>query len=236
MRVALLEDDPDQSEVLRIWLEGAGHHVHVYARSKDFLREVARESFDVLLLDWMVPGMSGVEALKWLRANLSERVPAILITLRDAEEDVVAGLAAGADDYLVKPPRKLELLARIEAVMRRTQGAPVTQGPMRCGDLVLDPVTRGATVDSVAVDLTQKEFDVAFFMLKNIGRVLSRGHLLEAVWGQSSELNTRTVDKHISRVRTQLRLVPERGWRLVAVFAHGYRLERIEGTANTADT
>ena len=133
MRIAVLEDDVEQSKVLRIWLEGAGHAVHEFSLSKDFLRHVARESFDLFLIDWMVPDMPGIEALKRVRANLPERVPAILITLRDAEDDVVAGLSAGADDYLVKPPRKFELLARIDAVVRRAQPA-MPSIRAACGD------------------------------------------------------------------------------------------------------
>lgn len=224
----MLEDDPDQAQVVRLWLEGAGHIVHAISRSRDFLRLTARESFDVFLIDWMIPDISGLEALKRLRENSAVRVPAILITLRDAEEDIVAGLAAGADDYLVKPPRKLELLARIEAVARRSRPSD-RAAAVQIGSLAPDPATGKASLDGVAVDLTQKEFDLAFFLFRNLGRVLSRGHLLESVWGKTSELNTRTVDKHISRLRTQLRMVPKQGWRLAAVFQHGYRLERLEG-------
>jgi two-component system response regulator RegX3 len=154
-------------------------------------------------------------------------VPAILITLRDAEEDIVAGLTAGADDYLVKPPRKLELLARIEAVLRRAQPAGQGKEVIAVGNISLDPGKRVATLNGGAVEMTQREFELAVFLFRNMGRMLSRGHLLEAVWGQTSELNTRTVDKHVSRVRTQLKLTPEQGWRLGAVFQHGYRLERL---------
>ena len=226
MRIALLEDDRDQILLLRGWLEGAGHSVHAYERGGDFLREVARESFDVFLLDWMIPDKSGMEVLDWVRANLKESVPVLFVTARDAEEDIVSVLQAGADDYMVKPLRKAELIARINAVARRTRPA-AHDAVTEYGEYRIDTVRRSISRRGEEIDLTHKDFDLAVFLFRNLGRLLSRGHIFEAVWGQSAEINTRTIDTHVSRLRTRLSLTPENGWRLVAVYQHGYRLERL---------
>jgi two-component system response regulator RegX3 len=226
MRIALLEDDRDQIVLLRNWLEGAGHNLHSFERGGDFLRDVARESYDFFLLDWMIPDKSGTEVLAWIRANLKERVPVVFVTARDAEEDIVSVLQAGADDYMVKPLRKAELLARINAVVRRTR--PEKEDELvEFGDYRIDPQRRCILRRGEEIDLTQKDFDLAVFLFHNQGRLLSRGHIFEAVWGQSSEINTRTIDTHVSRLRTRLGLVPENGWRLGAVYQHGYRLEQL---------
>ncbi|MSQ51908.1 MAG: response regulator transcription factor [Betaproteobacteria bacterium] len=227
MRIALLEDDRDQIALLRGWLEGAGHSLHAYERGRDFLREVARESFDVFLIDWMIPDKSGVEVLAWVRANIKERVPVLFVTARDAEDDIVSVLQSGADDYLVKPLRKMELLARMEAVLRRTRPADAEDEVTEYGEFRIDAARRSIAWRGEDIDLTQKDFDLAVFLFRNQGRLLSRNHLFEAVWGKSTEINSRTIDTHVSRLRTRLGLTPENGWRLGAVYQHGYRLERL---------
>jgi DNA-binding response OmpR family regulator len=228
MRIALLEDDRDQILLLRGWLEGAGHSLHAYERGGDFLREVTRESFDVFLLDWMIPDKSGMEVLAWVRANIKERVPVLFVTARDAEEDIVSVLQAGADDYMVKPLRKAELLARINAVARRARPADTPEPVAEYGEYRIDSARRRISRLGQDIELTQKDFDLAVFLFHNLGRLLSRGHIFEAVWGQSAEINTRTIDTHVSRLRTRLGLNPEHGWRLGAVYQHGYRLERLQ--------
>jgi len=228
MRIALLEDDRDQIVLLRGWLEGAGHSLHGFERGRDFLREVARESFDFFLLDWMIPDKSGTEVLAWIRANLKERVPVLFVTARDSEEDIVAVLQAGADDYMVKPLRRLELLARINAVARRVRPESREDDVTEYGEFRVDITRRSITRNGGDIELTQKDFDLAVFLFRNLGRLLSRGHIFEAVWGQSAEINTRTIDTHVSRLRTRLGLLPENGWRLGAVYQHGYRLEKLQ--------
>ena len=232
MRIALLEDDADQAELICAWLRAAGHSCHAFALGKDLLREAQRETFDLFLLDWEVPGMSGAEVLVWIRANVAEPVPVLFVTARQREEDIVHALSHGADDYMVKPLGKLELLARIEALARRAhpkRGA--AEGVLDFGRLSVDCRGREVKLNGKAVAMTQKDYELALFLLRNIGRLLSRGHILEAVWGQSADINTRTVDTHISRIRGKLQLTPENGWRLSAVYQHGYRLERVEAGA-----
>lgn len=231
MRFGLLEDDPLQSEMLATWLREAGHDVHCFATARDFMRIAARESFDFFLLDSVLPDHSGHEVLQWLRKDRSNDTPAVFVTARDAEDEVVAGLTGGADDYIVKPVRRGELLARVEAVMRR--GRPQgTEPVLEAGPYRFDIAHKAAQLDGQPVDLTDKEFDLAVFLFRNLGRLVSRGHLLEAVWGRNPSLATRTVDTHVSRVRTKLELRPERGFRLAPAYNFGYRLERLDGEAS----
>jgi DNA-binding response OmpR family regulator len=231
MRIALLEDEQDQADLVSTWLKAAGHSCHVYALGKDLMREAQRETFDLFLLDWGVPGMSGAEVLVWIRANIADPVPVLFVTARQREEDIVHALSSGADDYMVKPLSKLELLARISALARRTRASPQGEEVLEYGRLTVDCRNRQVKLDGENVAMTQKDYELAVFLLRNVGRLLSRGHILEAVWGQSAEINTRTVDTHVSRIRGKLQLNPEHGWRLSAIYQHGYRLERIAAAA-----
>lgn len=232
MRIALLEDEQDQADLVSTWLKAAGHGCHVYALGKDLVREAQRETFDLFLLDWEVPGMSGAEVLVWIRANLDEPVPVLFVTARQREEDIVHALTSGADDYMIKPLGKLELLARIDALARRVRASPPqAEEVIECGRLSVDCRSRQVNLDGQPVAMTQKDYELTVFLLRNIGRLLSRGYILEAVWGQSAEINTRTVDTHVSRIRGKLQLAPEHGWRLSAVYQHGYRLERVAAAA-----
>jgi two-component system response regulator RegX3 len=232
MRIALLEDEQDQADLVSAWVKAAGHNCHVFMRGKDLVREAQRETFDLFLLDWEVPGMSGAEVLVWIRANIAEPVPVLFVTARQREEDIVHALSSGADDYMVKPLGKLEVLARIDALARRARPSQrADEGLLEFGRLSVDGRNRQVRLDGREVTMTQKDYELAVFMLRNIGRLLSRGHILEAVWGQSAELNTRTVDTHVSRIRGKLELTPESGWRLSAVYQHGYRLERVAAAA-----
>jgi two-component system, OmpR family, response regulator RegX3 len=228
MRIALLEDDQDQADLVRTWLEAAGHNCHVYMLGKDLVHEVQRETFDLFLLDWEVPGMSGAEVLLWIRANIAEPVPVLFVTARQREEDIVHALSNGADDYMVKPLGKLELLARIDALARRARTSQrPDEGVLDFGRLSVDCRSRQVKLDAQVVTMTQKDYELTVFLLRNVGRLLSRGYIMEAVWGQTADLNTRTIDTHVSRIRGKLQLTPEYGWRLSAVYQHGYRLEQV---------
>jgi DNA-binding response OmpR family regulator len=225
VRIAMLEDDPAQAQVMQEWLAAAGHACHVFDTSRPLLAALRRESFDLLVLDWQVPDLSGIEVLRRVRADLEERVPVLFVTGRDAERDIVEALEAGADDYLVKPPRRLELVSRVHALWRRTAGAQAEPKVLEHPPYRLDFAERRAYLDGAPVELTPKEFEVAWVLFGHLGRLTSRGHLLEAVWGHGSEVTTRTVDSHVSRMRAKLDLRPERGFRLVSVYGYGYRLE-----------
>lgn len=227
MRIALLEDDPAQRDLVKLWLDGSGHICHAYSRSRDFMRTLTRDTFDMLLIDWELPDINGDRVLEWVREHVHEYVPVMFATARDEEEDICRILHAGADDYLVKPLRKNELLARVEALGRRGKPPVAHNEPLRVGDFEIDFESRVLRRNGAPVLLTQKDFDLAVFLFRNVGNLLSRGHILETVWGRNPDLNTRTVDTHISRLRSKLNLVPEHGWRLTAVYQQGYRLEPV---------
>lgn len=232
MRIALLEDNPADAEQIRQCLTRAGHQVHTYGNGKEIAAELRHESFDLLLLDWNTPGMNGHQVLQWVREQPAlHGLPVIFVTAEDSELNVVQGLNEGADDYLTKPVRCAELMARIAAVLRRLNIATQVARPLlEYGDWTLDPRDKRVHFRHEEVVLTSKEFDLAYFLFSNLGRLLSRGHLLESVWGMAVTVPTRTVDTHISKVRTQCRLFPENGLRLVSVYGYGYRLEAVPGT------
>ncbi|MGI9317375.1 MAG: response regulator transcription factor [bacterium] len=228
MRIAILEDDRDQADLLKLWLEEEDHQCTAYYDGNAFVRGYSRDSFDVVLLDWMVPELSGINVLRHLRSHLDPVVPVVFITQRDAEEDIVEALEAGADDYIAKPIRQAETMARINAIARRVgYGDDNTADNYDFAPYSIDTRTREVCYQGEPVEMTQKEYELTLFLFKNLGRVISRGHLLEMVWGTSSKINTRTVDTHISRLRAKLQLDEQESWKLTSVYRHGYRLENI---------
>ena len=225
MRIAILEDDPDQLALLTRWLTIAGHHVHGYPLGNEVLKFAGRESFDLFVLDWEVPDVSGVQVLRWIRASLSKTVPILFVTVRDTEEDIVHALTEGADDYMIKPARQSELLARVGALLRRAYPQK-EETQLVLPPYEFDTLRHRASMNGLAVDLTPKEFELAVLLFRNIGRLMSRGHLQEAVWGHKRNLATRSVDTHVSQVRKKLGLASESGFRIVPVYNYGYRLEQ----------
>lgn len=226
MRIAILEDDQDQADLLTVWLEEANHQCDVFPDGNAFVRAYKQDSYDLVLLDWMVPKLSGLDVLKHLRAHVDTVVPVVFITQRDSEDDIVKALESGADDYMAKPVRHKETMARVNAIARRMGfGDEHTSDNYDVPPYKIDTRLRHVTLNDDIVDMTQKEYELTLFMFKNLGRVISRGHLLEMVWGTSSKLNTRTVDTHVSRLRSKLKLDEQEHWQLTSVYRHGYRLE-----------
>ena len=224
MRVGLLEDDADHAALMTRALRGAGHSCQVYATGGRFLQAIVHETFDVLVLDWMLPDMTGIDVLDKLRHG-ENRTPVIFVTSRDAEEDLVHALNHGADDFLVKPARTLELLARLDALKRRAENLVGTRS-LSVAPYQFDQAGSVARIEGEIVELTQRQFQLALVLFRNSGRLLSRQYLLEAVWGLNAQVQTRTLDIHVSQLRNALRL-PENGWRITSVYAHGYRLEAL---------
>ena len=226
MKIALLEDDDSQAAVVLAYLSAISHASKRYATGQDFIKAAKAENFDLYILDWLIPDMSGEDVLLWLRNKLRTDRPVLFLTAMSAQEHIVRALEQGADDYVVKPVQMGEFLARITALNRRYR-KPVQMERMDFGRLELDLLRRDATLDGTDVRLTEREFDVALYLMKHLGELVSRTNLLAAVWGTNPDINTRTIDTHISRVRVKLGLYPENGWRLSSVYGHGYRLERL---------
>lgn len=228
IRVGILEDDKDQSALLQLWLSDAGYDVAACADGPAFIRTAQSRGFDLMILDWMVPGMDGLEVLEWVRLNIQERVPVVFLTARGEEKQIVKALDAGADDYVTKPARSAELLARVGSLARRSGLTAEQPETLEIGEFVFDRKLDQVMKNGESVALTSREFKLAWFLFNNLSKILSRDYLLRHIWNINSAVNTRTVDTHISRLRSKLGLRPENGWKLSSVYHHGYRLEQID--------
>ena len=229
MRIALLEDDAEIGRQIEQTTFGAGHSCQIFRTGRTLVTSLRRDSYDLLLLDWNLPDTSGYEVLRWARENLDPCPPVMMITSRSDDEDVVSALEAGADDYVVKPFEPGVLAARIKALLRRSYAEePQALGREELHGVTFDHSDCTVSLHGEEFTLTAKEFALAVVLFRNVHRAMSRTHLLEAVWGRNPDLATRTLDVHISRLRTRLGLRPERGFRLTPVYNYGYRLEVVE--------
>ena len=221
--ILLVEDEPAIQELIAVNLEHAGHHV-IRANDAESALGIVRNALpDLLLIDWMLPGMSGVALARQMRQDERTRaIPIILLTARGTESDKVAGLEAGADDYVTKPFSPRELLARIKAVLRR-RAPQMTDDPVELGGLRLEPETHRVYGAKRALELGPTEFRLLHFLLTHAERVHSRPQLLDQVWGDHVFVEERTVDVHIRRLRKALE--PSGHDRLIeTVRGSGYRL------------
>ncbi len=183
------------------------------------------KAFDLLLIDWLLPDVSGLEVMAWAKDHLAPVPPIIMITARVAEKDIVEGLTAGADDYVTKPIHDDILKARVEAVLRRTYGASVMRNVEAYGDYIFDVRGRTLTNRTRPVVTTNKEFALALLLFRNLNRPLSRTHIMDVVWPVIRDTTSRTLDAHISQIRLALDLRPANGFRLSSIYGFGYRLE-----------
>jgi len=227
MRIAYLEDDVAAAAMICGWLQEAGFDVVWFNNGTDCARAMESERFDLCLFDWVLPDLLGTEVLARIQMKLRQSAPPVIFTTgRDSEEDIVSALMAGADDYIIKPVSRAVLLARLNAVLRRA-GLPNSTIPVQAfGRLSVDHARRQFSLDNQLLSLTERETDLALYFFRHIGRMLSRDHLIQVVWRLVPEVDTRTVDVHVSALRRKLKLAPEFGWRLVSVYRYGYRLER----------
>lgn len=204
VNILVVEDEPAIQELIAVNLEHAGHHV-IRARDAEGALGIVRNALpDLMLIDWMLPGMSGVALAKQLRQDERTRgIPIILLTARSEEQDKVVGLEAGADDYVTKPFSPRELIARIKAVLRR-RAPQMTDDPVAVGGLKLDPSTRRVFGNQAQLSLGPTEFRLLHFLMTHAERVHSRAQLLDQVWGDHVFVEERTVDVHIRRLRKAL--------------------------------
>ena len=205
-KLLLVEDDPSLSELLEYRFANEGYGVRTTADGDEALLLAAEDVPDLVILDWMIEGTSGIEVCRRLRRDkTTAHVPIIMLTAREAEDDRIRGLETGADDYLTKPFSPRELLARVSAVMRRIR--PVLAGEsIEVGDLTLDPVAHKVTRRGRVLKLGPTEYRLLKFFMESPGRVFSRNQLLDGVWGTESDIELRTVDVHIRRLRKALEI------------------------------
>ncbi|MRD48917.1 response regulator [Caenimonas koreensis DSM 17982] len=225
-RFAIVEDDPAQRDLLQHIAKSLGATSEAFGSGEALLKALQRDTFDLLMVDWNLPGIQGPDIVSTVRAQLGLDFPIILITSRALESEVVTGLKAGADDYVTKPVRPMELAARIQAALRRAYPEPRTER-REFGLYTFDMVNRVALLRGEAVDLQPREFDLAVFMFANTGRLLSRAHLLESGLHANPDTLSRSLDTHISRLRVKLAVGPANGFKLASVYGMGYRLDEV---------
>jgi two-component system alkaline phosphatase synthesis response regulator PhoP len=222
LRIVIIEDEPDIASLIKLYLEKAGYRVTHFSDGAKGYADIKRNRPDLLVLDLMLPGMDGLEICKKVRANdETASLPILMLTAKGEEVDKVLGLELGADDYLTKPFSPRELVARVKALLRRTQ--PVeTNSVLKYGSLTLDPVRHEVRINEKEVSLTSKEFGLLEVLLKHRGRVQTRDALLNHVWGYDYFGTTRTVDVHIGRIREKIPLLADA---IVTVKSLGYKIK-----------
>jgi two-component system response regulator RegX3 len=224
-RVLVVEDEESFSDALSYMLRKEGFEVSVAATGTSALTQFDRTGADIVLLDLMLPEMSGTEVCRQLRQRSA--VPIIMVTARDSEIDKVVGLEIGADDYVTKPYSPRELVARIRAVLRRqgADAAEVTTPTLAAGPVRMDVERHVVTVDGGSVQLPLKEFELLELLLRNAGRVLTRGQLIDRVWGADYVGDTKTLDVHVKRLRSKVEPEPSAPRYIVTVRGLGYKFE-----------
>jgi len=223
-RILLVEDEIALSDPLSFLLEREGYEVEVAADGRDALDAFDRDGADLVLLDLMLPGLPGTEVCRELRNRSS--VPIIMLTAKDSEIDIVVGLELGADDYVTKPYSTRELLARVRAVLRRrVEASDFDDSVLEAGRVRMDVDRHTVEVDGVAVPMPLKEFELLELLMRNAGRVLTRGQLIDRVWGSDYFGDTKTLDVHIKRIRSKIEVSPSEPVQLVTVRGLGYRFE-----------
>ena len=225
-RVLIVEDDAHIAELLRMHLRDEGYAVEHAADGHAGLRELERGSWDALILDLMLPGVDGLEICRRAR-SMTRYTPIIITSARSSEVHRILGLELGADDYLAKPFSVLELVARVRALLRRTdalaRNARLESGRLDLGSLRIDPVAREVEVDGRRVELTPREFDLLYHFIKNPEKVFSRLDLLNQVWGYQHDGYEHTVNTHINRLRAKIEADPADPTRILTVWGKGYR-------------
>lgn len=221
--VLVVDDEPTIAEVVSRYLERAGYSTRVAADGAQALEAVASQRPDLVVLDLMLPGIDGLEVMRRLRQPGRERIALILLTAKGEESDRVIGLRLGADDYVVKPFSPAELVARVDAVLRRVDTSPAYEDPLECSDMTIDPGSRRVHVRGEEVQLTQREFDVLLFLARHPGQVFSRNQLMDSIWHYSFYTDTSTVTVHIRRLRAKIELDPPQPRHIETVWGVGYR-------------
>ena len=221
--VLVVDDEPTIGEIVSRYLERAGYDAEVVPDGNAALDAFARRRPDLVVLDLMMPGIDGLEVMRRMREQQGARVAIILLTARGEESDRITGLQLGADDYVVKPFSPGELVARVNAVLRRHDPATALAPPVAIDDLVIDPESREATREREPLLLTQREFDLLLFLAQHPGKAFSREQLMDHVWRFSYYTDTSTVTVHIRRLRAKIERDPDQPKYIETVWGTGYR-------------
>ncbi|MCD6437191.1 MAG: response regulator transcription factor [Halomonas sp.] len=225
MHIGVLEDDLDQQAFIEQCLTSVEHQVSLFSRASELRRATQEKRFDFLIVDWRLPDGCGMDVVGHLRQNDGWRGPILFITASQNEDDVVQALEQGADDFLAKPLRPRELIARVSALGRRS-GYETPRPAITCPDIFsINKEEHSISIAGSYVALTEREYRLATLFFSKVGELLTRAHLLELVWGIKSSVSTRTVDTHVSRLRRKLELDGRHGLRLRSVYQSGYRME-----------
>lgn len=226
MHIAVIDDDEEVLNFVEQVLARDGHRCFLYRNGRSFLAALQRETFDLFIIDWTMPEMSGMEIIQWVKARLPQCPPVMMLTNRSQNEEIAGALNAGADDFVVKPETPIVLSARVNALLRRRGVATVDEeAAIRFGGYSFDRRRDAVTWAGEEVQLTSKEFALALLFFGNLNRPLSRPYIMETVWMSVANLSTRTLDMHVSRIRAKLSLRPENWFSLRTIFGYGYRLE-----------
>jgi two-component system, OmpR family, response regulator ResD len=223
--ILVVDDEPTIAEVVARYLERAGYETRVAADGPSAVAAALGSRPDLIVLDIMLPGFDGLEVMRRIHEDLEGRIAVILLTAKGEESDRLLGLRRGADDYVVKPFSPAELVARVQAVMRRADPAEEADEPLRFDELVIEPAARVVTIGERQVELTQREFDLLLFLARHPGQVFSRDQLMDCVWRFSSYSDTTTVTVHIRRLRSKIEPDPARPRWIETVWGVGYRFQ-----------
>ncbi|MGH8808975.1 MAG: response regulator transcription factor [Noviherbaspirillum sp.] len=227
MRIAVLDNDRSQADLICQILRGAAHICQPFQNGKELFDHLHTDGCELLVMNWQSADTSGAEILHAARGMLPPAVPLLLVANRSAEDHIVGALGSGASDYLIKPIRRGELLTRVQVLLKRAYPELREVERAQFGPYTFDTHAASVTIGGMPIEVTQKEFELALLFFRNLGRPLSRAFLLEAIWTRDTDLPSRSIDTHVSRVRSKLGLRPENGFRLVPVYSYGYRLEQL---------
>lgn len=225
MRIAALQDDPAQAVVLEQTLSLAGHRCVRFRDSRALMLALRRETFDMLLLDWEAPGIATAEVLAWVRRTIGLRLPVMLLGIWGDDDALCRSLAGAADALIAKPVRRAEFAARVQALARRMLAAERHRIDLSVGAYRFSTSERRAYLADAAIALSPKEFDLAVLLFRHAGQLVLRDTMAQAVWRRHIPPGSRTIDSHLSRVRTKLALWPHNGVRLTSIYAAGSRLD-----------
>jgi two-component system OmpR family response regulator len=231
MNVLLVENDIAQVEIVRKLLSFLDCTVKCVSHGQQALSLLKAEPVELVVLDWQLPKLGGLDLLRWIRTHLGNEPAVLFLTNRTLEVDVATAFEAGADEYVGKPVREIEFAARVKALLRRMSRTAGATDPICVGEYTMDPVSRSISLRGNTIELTAKEYLLAAYLFNNLGKIISRELLGKLAWGRELDYSSRTIDTHIYRVRQKLTLCPENGLHLTSVYAHGYRLDAVGARA-----